>query len=128
MAYFLRFGDGILIGFGIIFISLVLCLVNGRSKGLPAVLTYTLIAFIFLAILLVWPIKGANELEIESSIKTDVIMIPRTILLCFFPFLLIYLAHLYVRYELLDVVRVRSTEGRHGQPWIVQTKIKNMNK
>ena len=34
MAYILGFGDGILISFGIILGALLLCVVNGRSKGL----------------------------------------------------------------------------------------------
>lgn len=34
MAYFLGFGDGILISFGIICVAILLCIVYGRSKGL----------------------------------------------------------------------------------------------
>ncbi|EFP04987.1 hypothetical protein CRE_03300 [Caenorhabditis remanei] len=126
MAYILGFGDGILISFGIILGALLLCVVNGRSKGLPSVITYIIIAALLLLLLFWWPIKKADEPAVEQHEKTDIILIPRVIFLILLPFFTIYLINLYIRHNLFNVVRAESTSERHGHSWLMETKIARM--
>ncbi|CCD83567.1 uncharacterized protein CELE_T23E7.5 [Caenorhabditis elegans] len=125
MAYIFGFGDGILISFGIILVSIVLCILNGRSKGLSSVITYVIIAALFLATLFLWPIKSADEPTPIEQQKTDIVLIPRVVYLIFLPFFMIYLINLFVRHNLFNVVRTKSTVNRHGKPWLAEAKVKN---
>uniref|UniRef100_A0A1I7U0D5 Transmembrane protein n=1 Tax=Caenorhabditis tropicalis TaxID=1561998 RepID=A0A1I7U0D5_9PELO len=125
MGYLFGIGDGIWIGFGIILGSIGLCIVNGRSKGLPSVITYLLLAVFFLALLLWWPIKNIDEPPADEKTRTDMILIPRIIFLILLPIFTVYLINLYIKHNLFSIVRAESTADRHSKTWIADSKIKN---
>lgn len=124
MASMFGIGDGIWLGLALILIAIGLSIVFGKSKGLPSVIAYLLLGVFALCVLFWWPIRSADEPPTDEKTKTDIVLFARVTIILFLPVLTLIFINLYVRHNLFNVVRAESTAHRHGEPWIVEAKIR----